>query len=76
MGRYTLRISGSPIEDAHSVLASTPGVSVRTPPGRAITAVVDAPTLGQAEALIDAALPGLGSYTVARPEPLEDDPDD
>lgn len=76
MSRYTLRIAGSPIEDAHSVLAATEGVSAHAPAGSAMTAVVDAPTLEQAEALVQSALPDHGSYSVVRPEPLEDDPDE
>lgn len=76
MGRYTLRIHGSPIEDAHSLLAAAAGVSVRAPTGGVMTAVVDAPTLELAEAKIRSALPDDGSYAVARPEPLEDDTDE
>jgi hypothetical protein len=76
MGRYTLHIHGNPIDDARSLLAAAAGVSVRSPAGEAITAVVDAPTLGQAEDKIRSALPREGSFSIARPEALEDDPDE
>jgi hypothetical protein len=76
MGRYTLRIHGSPIEDARSVLAVAAGISVEAPTGGALVVVVDAPTLEQAEDKVRLALPGEGSFSIARPAPLEDDPDE
>lgn len=83
MGTYTLRIHGKPIEDARGMLEAADGVKTRgrTPgssgeagaPEPALTVTVDAPTLAAAEALVAAALPSHGSYTVGRPEPLEDE---
>lgn len=76
MSRYTLLISGRPMDDAREVLAATGGVSSGQPGAGALSVTVDAPNLEQAVALVEAALPSHGSYSVARPEPLEDDPED
>lgn len=76
MGKYTLRISGKPIEDAREVLAATDGVSAPAAGAVQLTVTVDAPSLAEAEQRVDEALPAHGSYVLARPEPLEDEDDD
>ncbi|MGZ5308577.1 MAG: hypothetical protein ACXWDQ_01195 [Solirubrobacterales bacterium] len=71
MGKYTLRVEGQPIVDARELLAAAEGIHVST--GSALTVTVDAPTLEGAERLVRDALPSHGSYTVGRPDPIEDD---
>ncbi len=76
MSRYTLRVSGEPIDAAAAVLGVTGGVSSTSAADDALILSVDAPTLAEARRLVEAALPEHGTYAIARPEALEDDPDD
>jgi hypothetical protein len=75
MGKYTLNVRGTPISDAREVLAATAGIKTGAS-GEAVTVTVDAPSLEEAKERVTAVLPEGGSYSVGRPEPLEDDPDD
>jgi hypothetical protein len=80
VGKYTLRVEGHPIADARELLAAAEGIRVpaRTPgeaQGPALTVTVDAPTVERAEELVRGALPSHGSYTVGRPDPIDDDDD-
>jgi hypothetical protein len=58
------------------VLGVTGGVSASREADDALIISVDAPTLAEARSLVEAALPAHGTYAIARPEALEDDPDD
>ena len=73
MGKYTLKINGEPIEGAAEVLEAL-GYHVRGSEGGLVVAV-DAPTMDDAEAKVRDELPSIGSYTISRPEALEDDED-
>jgi hypothetical protein len=83
VGKYTLRVMGRSIEDALRLLEAADGIKAGTRtlssdqdpgPGQvALTVTVDAPTLAEAESRVEAALPKQGSYTVGRPDPVEDD---
>jgi hypothetical protein len=81
MSKYTLQIRGEPLEDAVAALDPVGGIKApsatewATSPDEILNVTVDAPSLGEAKARVGAALPAHGSYTVARPEPLEDDED-
>jgi hypothetical protein len=85
VGKYTLRVMGRSIEDALRLLEAADGIKAGTRtlssdqdpgpgPGQVtLTVTVDAPTLAEAESRVEAALPKQGSYTVGRPDPVEDD---
>ena len=73
MGKYTLKISGEPIEGAAEVLEAL-GYHVRGIRGGLVVAV-DAPTMDDAEAKVREELPSIGNYTITRPEALEDEED-
>jgi hypothetical protein len=74
VSKYTLHVSGEPIEGAAEVLEATGGFTVRGAAGDLVV-VVDASTMAEAEARLNEALPSLGTYSVSRPEPLEDEDD-
>ena len=77
MGPYTFRVSGDFIDEARATLERADGVHVgSTTDDRTIVVTADAPTQPGAEALVRSALPENGSYSIARPEPLEDDEDE
>ncbi len=73
MGKYTLKVSGEPIEGAAEVLEAL-GYQVRGS-GGGIVVAVDAPTAEGAEEKLRSELPSLGEYAITRPEPLEDEDD-
>ena len=74
MGKYTLHVEGQPIDDAREVLRAADGIRPAEG-GAGLVVTVDAPTLSDAESRLRDALPSGGSYSVARPEPLEDEED-
>jgi hypothetical protein len=74
MAKYTLHVSGSPIDGAAEVLTVTGGFHVQSTAGDLVVSV-DAPDLEEAKTRLAAALPAGGSYTVARPPALEPDDD-
>jgi hypothetical protein len=85
MSKYTLQIRGEALEDALIALDAAEGVNApsveswSTEPGfdsEKISVTVDASSLDQAKTRLLDALPEQGDYTVARPEPLEDEDDE
>ena len=72
MGNYTLEVTGSPIDDARTVLNGADGIRVHDGEGVVVVSV-NAPSLDEAEAQVSAALPSGGSFSIGRPAAIEGD---
>jgi hypothetical protein len=82
VSKYTLQIRGEPLEDAVIAIDALDGIKAPSAsswardPHDVLNVTVDAPILDAAVSRVREALPAHGDYTVARPEPLEDEDDE